>query len=102
MDVPVEYAVAVDRYLGQAALGDASRRVYRISLAGWAWPLVGKPIPGGRAGAPRRSSPPRRSHSIPAAAAGRCTSSAPRHRAGPATGNSLTTGVSYPLSFFYS
>jgi hypothetical protein len=49
MDVPVEYAVAVDRYLGEAALGDASRRVYRISLAGWAWPLVGKPVPGGRA-----------------------------------------------------
>ena len=49
MDVPVEYAVAVDRYLGQAALGDASRRVYRISLAGWAWPLVGKPIPSGQA-----------------------------------------------------
>jgi len=47
---PVEYAVAVDRYLGQAALGIASRRVYRISLAGWAWPLVGKPTPDG----PRR------------------------------------------------
>src|SRR5690348_4964084 len=44
---PVEYAVAVDRYLGQAALGVASRRVYRISLAGWAWPLVGKPTPDG-------------------------------------------------------
>jgi hypothetical protein len=44
---PVEYAVAVNRYLGQAALSAASRRVYRISLAGWAWPLVGKPIPGG-------------------------------------------------------
>src|SRR5262249_46443153 len=44
---PVEYAVAVDRYLSQAALGAASRRVYRISLAGWAWPLVGKPIPSG-------------------------------------------------------
>jgi integrase/recombinase XerD len=43
----VEYAVAVERYLSQAALGTASRRVYRISLAGWAWPLVGKPIPGG-------------------------------------------------------
>ena len=54
MDVPVEYAVAVDRYLGQAALGDASRRVYRISLAGWAWPLVGKPIPSGQA---RKSGP---------------------------------------------
>ncbi len=44
---PVEYAVAVDRYLGQAMLSAASRRVYRISLAGWAWPLVGKPIPAG-------------------------------------------------------
>jgi site-specific recombinase XerD len=44
---PVEYAVAVDRYLGQAAIGVASRRVYRISLAGWAWPLVGRPIPDG-------------------------------------------------------
>jgi integrase len=43
---PVEYAVAVDEYLGQAALGEASRRVYRISLTGWAWPLVGKPVPG--------------------------------------------------------
>ncbi|MGH3253036.1 MAG: site-specific recombinase [Trebonia sp.] len=42
---PVEYAVAVDEYLGQAALGEASRRVYRISLTGWAWPLVGRPIP---------------------------------------------------------
>ena len=46
---PVEYAVAVDEYLGQAALGEASRRVYRISLTGWAWPLVGKPVPGGGA-----------------------------------------------------
>jgi integrase len=43
----VEYAVAVDAYLGQAPLSAASRRVYRISLAGWAWPLVGQPIPGG-------------------------------------------------------
>jgi integrase len=47
---PVEYAVAVDAYLGQAPLSTASRRVYRISLAGWAWPLVGRPIPAG----PRR------------------------------------------------
>ena len=29
------------------ALSSASRRVYQISLAGWAWPLVGKPIPRG-------------------------------------------------------
>jgi hypothetical protein len=40
---PVGYAVAVDAYLGQAPLSAASRRVYRISLAGWAWPLVGRP-----------------------------------------------------------
>jgi integrase len=47
LSVPVEYAVAVDQYLDQAALGSASRRVYRISLASWAWPLIGKPIPRG-------------------------------------------------------
>jgi integrase len=52
---PVEYAVAAEEYLGQAALGAASRRVYRISLTGWAWPLVGKPIP---AGAERRGAAP--------------------------------------------
>ena len=44
---PIEYTVAVDRYLDQAALSVASRRVYRISLIGWAWPLVGKPVPSG-------------------------------------------------------
>jgi integrase len=53
---PVEYSAAVDRYLGQAALSVASRRVYRISLAGWAWPLVGKPIPCGAER--RRATPP--------------------------------------------
>jgi hypothetical protein len=47
---PVEYSAAVDRYLAQAALGAASRRVYRISLASWAWPLVGQAAPRG----PRR------------------------------------------------
>ena len=52
---PVEYAVAVDEYLGQALLGAASRRVYRISLTGWAWPLVGKPVP---AAADRRGAAP--------------------------------------------
>jgi len=46
--VPVEYAVAVEQYLDHAPISGASRRVYRISLAGWAWPLVGKSIPGGR------------------------------------------------------
>ena len=53
---PVEYTVAVDRYLDQAALGVASRRVYRISLVGWAWPLVGKPVPQGSER--RRATPP--------------------------------------------
>lgn len=55
MTKPVEYAVAVDAYLGQAPLSTASRRVYRISLAGWAWPLVGRPIP---SGARRRGAAP--------------------------------------------
>jgi integrase len=47
LSVPVEYAVAVDQYLDQAALRSASRRVYQISLASWAWPLIGKPVPRG-------------------------------------------------------
>jgi integrase/recombinase XerD len=47
MPAPVEYAAAVDRYLGQACLGQGSRRVYRISLAAWAWPLVGQRAPRG-------------------------------------------------------
>jgi integrase len=52
---PVEYAVAVEEYLARAPLGAASRRIYRISLAGWAWPLAGKPVP---AGAERRRAAP--------------------------------------------
>jgi len=52
---PVEYAAAVERFLGQAALGSASRRVYRISLASWSWPLVGRPAP---RGAGRRGAAP--------------------------------------------
>jgi integrase len=52
---PIEYTAAVDRYLDQAALSVASRRVYRISLTGWAWPLVGKPVP---SGAQRRNATP--------------------------------------------
>jgi len=47
LPVPVEYAVAVDQYLERAGLSSASSRVYRISLASWAWPLVGKPVPRG-------------------------------------------------------
>jgi hypothetical protein len=54
--VPVEYAVAVDRYLDDSELGPASKRVYRISLAGWAWPLVGKLPPTGTGR--RRATPP--------------------------------------------
>ncbi len=53
---PVEYAVAVERYLAEGQLRPGSRRVYRISLAGWAWPLVGKLPPAGRDR--RRASPP--------------------------------------------
>jgi len=45
---PVEYAVAVGRYLDSAHLSLGSRRIYRISLTGWAWPLVGRPMPLGR------------------------------------------------------
>jgi integrase/recombinase XerD len=48
LSVPVEYAVAVDQYLDLAAISDTSRRVYHISLANWAWPLIGKPIPRGQ------------------------------------------------------
>jgi integrase/recombinase XerD len=47
LPVPVEYAVAVDQYLERAPLSSESRRVYRISLASWAWPLVGKAVPRG-------------------------------------------------------
>jgi hypothetical protein len=53
--VPVEYGVAVDRYLAQARLSPASRRVYRISLTGWAWPLVDRLPPPDRT---RRLAPP--------------------------------------------
>ncbi|MFD7070737.1 hypothetical protein ACFV97_26295 [Streptomyces sp. NPDC059913] len=38
----------MDRYLAAAGLGDASRRVYRVSLRGWAWPLVDRRAPTGR------------------------------------------------------
>jgi integrase len=52
---PVEYAVAVDRYLAEASLGAASRRVYRISLTSWTWALVGQRAP---RGAGRRGAAP--------------------------------------------
>jgi hypothetical protein len=53
---PVEYAVAVEHYLAGADLGAGSRRVYRISLTSWAWPLVGKVPPAGQSR--RLASPP--------------------------------------------
>ncbi|WP_067180780.1 hypothetical protein [Microtetraspora niveoalba] len=46
---PVEYAVAVDHYLATLRLTEASRRVYRIALASWTWPLVRRAAPPGRA-----------------------------------------------------
>jgi integrase/recombinase XerD len=49
MAQPVEYAVAVDKYLDAAALSDASRRIYRIALNTWAWALVDRPAPEGAA-----------------------------------------------------
>ncbi len=45
---PVEYAVGVDRYLAEATLSGSSRRVYKISLTSWCWPLVGQRPPTGR------------------------------------------------------
>jgi integrase len=53
---PVEYAVAVDEYLTHSSLSPASCRIYRISLTGWTWPLVGRPVPIGRER--RRAVPP--------------------------------------------
>ncbi|MDX3355242.1 hypothetical protein PV703_18395 [Streptomyces sp. ME01-24h] len=53
---PVEYAVAVDRFLAASRLGAGSRRVYRIALATWAWALVDRPPPAG--GGRRNAEPP--------------------------------------------
>jgi integrase/recombinase XerD len=44
---PVEYAVAVDRFLAAAGLSAASQRVYRIALTTWAWMLVERESPMG-------------------------------------------------------
>ncbi|HZU57232.1 MAG TPA: hypothetical protein VFA06_15275 [Actinocrinis sp.] len=49
MAQPVEYAVAVDKYLDAAGLSAASRRIYRIALNTWAWTLVDRATPEGRA-----------------------------------------------------
>ena len=40
MQAPVEYAVAVDRFLEAAALSASSQRVYRIALRTLGWLLV--------------------------------------------------------------
>jgi integrase/recombinase XerD len=56
MSRPVEYAVAVERFLAGAALGEGSRRVYRIALTTWAWALVDRPAPAG--GSRRGAVPP--------------------------------------------
>ncbi|WP_055589829.1 hypothetical protein [Peterkaempfera griseoplana] len=52
---PVEYAVAVDRFLSGATLGGGSRRIYRIALTTWAWALVDRTPP---LGAARRNAVP--------------------------------------------
>lgn len=44
---PVEYAVAVDRYLAAARISVASQRVYRVALNTWGWLLVGRMPPTG-------------------------------------------------------
>ena len=50
---PVEYAVAVDRYLDASRISAASRRVYRSALETWGWLLIGRipPIGAARRGA---------------------------------------------------
>ncbi|MEU7096524.1 hypothetical protein [Kitasatospora aureofaciens] len=44
---PVEYGVAVERYLAASGLARNSRRIYRIALATWAWALADRPAPAG-------------------------------------------------------
>src|SRR5438445_3512212 len=45
--IPVEYAVAVDRFLDASRLSPASRRVYQISLNTWSWLLIDRTPPPG-------------------------------------------------------
>jgi len=47
MAEPVEYAVAVDRYLAAAHISPASQRVYRVTLNTWGWLLVARNPPTG-------------------------------------------------------
>ncbi|MER7750691.1 hypothetical protein [Kitasatospora sp. NPDC097643] len=53
---PVEYAVAVERYLDVSGLAPGSRRIYRIALNTWAWALADRPAPTGPER--RRARPP--------------------------------------------
>ena len=53
---PTSYAAAVDAYLTAAGVSSNSARVYRVSLATWAWLLAGEQTPAGRAR--RGASPP--------------------------------------------
>lgn len=46
---PVEYGVAVDRFLAAARISAASRRVYRVALSTWGWLLVDRVPPSGAA-----------------------------------------------------
>jgi integrase len=84
--VPVEYAVAVERYLAAAGLAEGSRRVYRIALATWAWALVGRTPPAGparRGAVPpalplARLAPPAAPDLLREAFAARCAAVGPR------------------------
>jgi hypothetical protein len=52
---PVEYSIAVERYLDATDLSPSSRRVYRIALHTWGWLLVDRLPP---EGAHRRAATP--------------------------------------------
>ncbi|MEU4112902.1 hypothetical protein AB0F71_00185 [Kitasatospora sp. NPDC028055] len=53
---PVEYGLAVERYLAASGLAEGSRRIYRIALNTWAWALADRPAPTGPER--RRARPP--------------------------------------------
>ncbi|MBO1420135.1 hypothetical protein J0670_36755, partial [Streptomyces sp. FH025] len=53
---PVEYGLAVERYLAASGLAEGSRRIYRIALGTWAWALADRPAPTGPER--RRARPP--------------------------------------------
>ncbi|MFJ6617142.1 hypothetical protein ACIQOW_06090 [Kitasatospora sp. NPDC091335] len=53
---PVEYSLAVERYLADSGLTEGSRRIYRIALSTWAWALADRPAPTGPER--RRARPP--------------------------------------------